>query len=236
MHSEQPTERRHLRLCRRRPDRAARFSRRQAIGRMSAVAGAGAAAWVVPEILTAKPAAGRHALVGHGGQRRHGAAVGGEHERGTTGNRGNRRTGGVGHRHGQRQPGATGVGTTAAATTPGKRLAFTGLDIQRDAEIGAALVAGGWAMQHWASRLPQARPAGRPDRGARGGERGRLCLSDGAADAVGAPHPEPEGAVVPLRGASDDERLGRPCVDARAWPGCATPGPTRAPRSSTGTR
>ncbi len=33
-------------------------SRRQLLGRMSAVAAAGAAAWVVPEILTAKPAAG----------------------------------------------------------------------------------------------------------------------------------------------------------------------------------
>jgi hypothetical protein len=34
-------------------------------------------------------------------------------------------------------------------------LAFTGLNIQRDAEVGAALVAGGWAMQHWASRAPK---------------------------------------------------------------------------------
>src|SRR5580692_10871465 len=34
------------------------MSRRQAMGRMSAVATAGAVAWVVPEILTAKPAAG----------------------------------------------------------------------------------------------------------------------------------------------------------------------------------
>src|ERR1700722_8054260 len=35
-----------------------RISRRQALGRMSAVAGAGAAAWVVPEIFMAKTAAG----------------------------------------------------------------------------------------------------------------------------------------------------------------------------------
>ena len=49
--------------------------------------------------------------------------------------------------------GANGV-TTAAATSPAKSLAFTGLDIKRDAEIGGALVAGGWAMQHWASRTP----------------------------------------------------------------------------------
>ena len=51
-----------------------RFSRRQALGRMSAVAGAGAAAWVVPEILTAKPAAGAtlSGSNGGGGTGRHG--------------------------------------------------------------------------------------------------------------------------------------------------------------------
>jgi hypothetical protein len=43
---------------------------------------------------------------------------------------------------------------TAAADTPTSP-AFTGLNIQRDAEVGAALVAGGWAMQHWASRAPK---------------------------------------------------------------------------------
>ena len=32
---------------------------------------------------------------------------------------------------------------------------MTGLNIQRDAEIGAALIAGGWAMHHWASRAPK---------------------------------------------------------------------------------
>ena len=35
-----------------------RISRRQALGRISAVAGAGAVAWVVPEIFIARPAAG----------------------------------------------------------------------------------------------------------------------------------------------------------------------------------
>jgi len=44
--------------------------------------------------------------------------------------------------------------TTAAATQP-TGLAYSGLNIQRDVEIGAALVAGGWAMQHWASRTPK---------------------------------------------------------------------------------
>ena len=41
-------------------------------------------------------------------------------------------------------------------TSTPKTLAFTGLNIKRDAEIGAALVAGGWAMHHWASRQPKA--------------------------------------------------------------------------------
>ena len=48
----------------------------------------------------------------------------------------------------------TAVHTTPAAETANP-LAFTGLNIQRDAEVGAALVAGGWAMQHWASRAPK---------------------------------------------------------------------------------
>jgi hypothetical protein len=46
---------------------------------------------------------------------------------------------------------ATAADTTTAAAPTGT-LAFTGLNIQRDATVGAALVAGGWAMQHWASR------------------------------------------------------------------------------------
>lgn len=54
-------------------------------------------------------------------------------------------------------PNTTGStsGTLAAAGTPGSPLAFTGVDIQRDAELGAALVAGGWAMHRWASRTPK---------------------------------------------------------------------------------
>jgi hypothetical protein len=51
--------------------------------------------------------------------------------------------------------GANGVNTgTTGATTPVKSLAFTGLDLRRDAEIGAAMIAGGCAMQHWATRTP----------------------------------------------------------------------------------
>ena len=106
---------------------------------MSAVAGAGAAAWVVPEILTAKPAAGA-GLSGVTTSPSTGGATPTTGTNGTDGTNGTNGTGGV---------------TTEATTTPGKSLAFTGLNIQRDAEIGAALVAGGWAMQHWASRPPK---------------------------------------------------------------------------------
>ncbi len=105
---------------------------------MSVAATAGAAAWVVPEILTAKPAAGA-TLSGTPG------TTGGSSSNPTT------------------SPASTSTGSSpgtlasaaSPATSPGSALAFTGIDIQRDAEIGAALIAGGWAMHHWASRTPK---------------------------------------------------------------------------------
>jgi hypothetical protein len=120
------------------------------MGRMSAVATAGAAAWVVPEILMAKPAAGAALSnqVGTSG----GAGV--STSAGTTA--GGPSTGGTGTGSTNGADGVTTAATTTAST-PSSSLAFTGLNIQRDAEVGAALVAGGWAMQHWASRTP--RPA-----------------------------------------------------------------------------
>jgi hypothetical protein len=51
----------------------------------------------------------------------------------------------------------------ASASNKSGSLAFTGIDIQRDAEIGAALIAGGWAMHHWASRTPKATAEARTD-------------------------------------------------------------------------
>ena len=119
-----------------------RFSRRQAMGHMSAAAAAGAADWAVPEVLIAKPAAGATLSnpIGDGGSV--GVSTSGSPDPfGTNG------PDGV----------TTAVYATPAADTANS-LAFTGLDIQRDAEVGAALVAGGWAMQHWASRAPK--PAG----------------------------------------------------------------------------
>jgi hypothetical protein len=104
---------------------------------MSAVAGAGAAAWVVPEILTAKPAAGA-SLSGTSGSTGAGAGVS------TSASTG----GGTG-------ASASGGASVSSDPASAKTLAFTGLNIKRDAEVGAALVAGGWAMQHWASRRPK---------------------------------------------------------------------------------
>ena len=100
---------------------------------MSVAAGAGAAAWVVPEILMAKPAAGATMS----------ANVNGNTSVGTSAST----TGGTGD--------GGNPNTLASTTSPGSSLAFTGVDIKRDAEVGAALVAGGWAMHHWASRKPK---------------------------------------------------------------------------------
>ncbi len=114
---------------------------------MSAVAGAGAAAWVVPEILTAKPAAGA-TLSGVSTPGGGGATVGVSTSAGTTGDPA------ADGANGTNGTNATDGVTTAAATSPSGSLAFTGIDVKRDAEIGTALIAGGWAMQHWASRTP----------------------------------------------------------------------------------
>ena len=137
------------------------------MGRLSAVATAGAAAWVVPEILTAKPAAGRrpfeHVAGGGGSVVRRPAASSTSagppaapgvrrRQRQRRGQRARRRRHGGGHH-----------GDDASSST----LAFTGLNIQRDAAVGAALVAGGWAMQHWASRAPSRRWPARPGARAR---------------------------------------------------------------------
>ncbi len=161
-----------------------RISRRQALGRISAVASAGAVAWVVPEILTVKPAAGATlsgppaSTGGTGGGPGTGGTGGGPGTGGTGGGPGTGGTGGgpgtsggpgTGGGPGAGGPATSGtttngtatsgngtptkpVTTTAATTSPLGALASTGFNLQRDAEVGAALIAGGWAMQYWASR------------------------------------------------------------------------------------
>lgn len=108
---------------------------------MSVAAGAGAAAWVVPEILMAKPAAGATM-----------SGINGTNDGSTPGT--NAATTGS---TGAGSPGSGTPATLASKTSPASTgtLAFTGVDIKRDAEMGAALIAGGWAMHHWASRTPK---------------------------------------------------------------------------------
>jgi hypothetical protein len=122
---------------------------------MSALATAGAAAWVVPEILTAKPVAGATMSMPRTGPISSGSD-------GPTGS-------GVTTAAATTQSsGPTSGVTTAAATQPAGALASSGIDIQRDVEIGAALVAGGWAVQHWASRTPKSAADGRIEAGSAG--------------------------------------------------------------------
>jgi hypothetical protein len=137
------------------------ISRRQAMGRMTAVATAGAAAWVIPEILTATPAAGA-ALSGTGSGG--GGSVGVSGNVSTSASTGGSPAAGasVGASGSASTDGPNGVRSAAdtTATAGPSSLAFTGLNIERDAAVGAALVAGGWAMQHWASRLPRGAASG----------------------------------------------------------------------------
>jgi hypothetical protein len=115
------------------PSEVARYSRRQAIGRASAYATAGAAAWVVPEILTAHPASG--------------ATLSGPVTRAST-----------------VEPASepSTFGPAKPVTSP-KTLASTGLDLKSETVTGAALIAGGWALHHWSSRLSPPTPQGPGD-------------------------------------------------------------------------
>ena len=136
-----------------------RISRRQAMGRMSAVATAGAAAWVVPEILMAKPAAGATMS----GNPNPGGSTGVSTSPSTGGSPGASGSAGASGAVGTNGASGSGGVTTAADTGPSGLLANTGVDIQRDAAVGAALIAGGWAMQRWASRAAKPAAAGISD-------------------------------------------------------------------------
>jgi len=127
---------------------------------MSALATAGAAAWVVPEILTAKPVAGAMSLPGS-------SPISSGSDGPTTAAATQPPTSGVTTAASTAQSPTSGV-TTAAATQPAGALAYSGINIQRDVEIGAALVAGGWAMQHWASRTPKPVADGQIEAGSAG--------------------------------------------------------------------
>jgi hypothetical protein len=108
------------------------MTRRTLLCGVSTGVAAGAAAWIAPEIFITKPAAGAALSVlppDTGGGVVTGASA-------------------------SPAPPSEPKAATNAGTSSGvlSALASTGLDLERDAEVGAALVAGGWAMQHWASR------------------------------------------------------------------------------------
>ena len=121
---------------------AARITRRALLGGASTGMAAAAAAWIAPEIFIAKPAAGA-TLSGVS------PATGGEVATGA----GSTSPGSFPTTASEPKAGTPTVGTrseTSSGVLSG--LANTGLNLERDAQLGAALVAGGWAMQHWASR------------------------------------------------------------------------------------
>ncbi len=111
---------------------APRLTRRALLGGVSTGVAAGAAAWIAPEIFITKPAAGASLSV---------LPVATD---------GGVATAPVSSPTTPSSPTAgTSDGTSSGVLSA---LASTGLDLQRDAEVGAALVAAGWAMQRWASR------------------------------------------------------------------------------------
>ena len=132
------------------------LTRRQALGRLSVVATAGAAAWVVPEILTASVAGGATlsalpatSAVGGGGSG--GGGSGGSGGGGTGVSTSPSTTTGAG---GASPATATAHASAPLTTAAGPTLANTGDDAIRDASVAAGLIAGGWALQRWASRTP----------------------------------------------------------------------------------
>ena len=173
------------------PARArAGISRRAVLGRMSAGAAVGTTAWVIPQILTAKPAAG--------------ATMSGSPA--TLGRHVGR------HRHAATSSQTTGSTSAGGVPSTLSSLAQTGLDLERDAEIGATMIAVGWALHRWASRGP----AGGDERSRRRGQGGK----PGAAPPdhvgtprlpLGLPHAHLERALVPLRGPLRRRAVGTVC-------------------------
>jgi hypothetical protein len=157
---------------------ASPLSRRQALGRISRGALiAGTSAWVVPEILIARPTAAgalsspgivNPVNPGDPGDPGGSGTPGGGSPVGivtATGAPSTAASGGVGAGGGaSSQGGSDGGGVAYPPSTKGKSagapsgsgdngvLAFTGFDALRDAELGASMIVGGWALTRWASK------------------------------------------------------------------------------------
>jgi hypothetical protein len=135
-----------------------RLTRRQVMGRAGAVATAGAVAWVVPEILVAQPgsAAGLSGTPGANASGSAGAGVSTPVGGGSAG---------VGVAAAAAPTGADG-NPVAGANAEARARSHTGVDATGDPssrhnrvdagigtggedEVGAALMASGWDLQHW---------------------------------------------------------------------------------------
>lgn len=152
------------------------LTRRQAMGRVTKGAAAlGLAAWVTPEILVATPqpagalspppggsSPGGQPTTSPGGPGSGGPGPTGPGGSGTTGagspgsgSAGATATIGASGSLGTSDPGTSAaVGASASPrlqAAAGGSLPFTGFDAVRDAEIGGAMVVGGWLLHRWAS-------------------------------------------------------------------------------------
>ena len=136
------------------PTSAPRMARRTALGHIAAGGSLGAAAWVTPQILTATPTAAA-ALSGSPGGGGTGPGTGGD-----TGDGGGTTPPPQVTTAADTTPTTTPAPATASSTTDGAAptntgaLAETGVDLQGHTEIGALMVAAGWAVHRWASRVP----------------------------------------------------------------------------------
>jgi hypothetical protein len=131
-----------------------RLSRRQVMGRAGAVATAGVAAWVVPEILIAQPgsAAGLSGNPGGNGSADVGAsahvstpvgaasaAAGASASAASAGPAADTDVAA------RTRTGAAGDASSAGASAT----SGTGIAFDRDGEIGSDLASGGWGLRHW---------------------------------------------------------------------------------------
>jgi hypothetical protein len=124
------------------------LSRRQALHRLGLGVAGGAAVWAAPEILIGRPtpAGAASAAPGSGPVRPAGGGT-------STGDSG---SGPVAVAPTTGQPGADPGSADSAAGPSGKggggQLAFTGVNAERAVELGAGLLAGGWALTRWSGR------------------------------------------------------------------------------------
>jgi len=114
---------------------------------------AGTAGWALPEILVATPAAAATLSSPEGG----GGSSGSTGSTGSTDGTGGTTAAGSGTTSNGSTDGTSDGSTSAPSTgsetgSSGGTLAFTGFDALRDAEIGAAIMAGGWALTRWSSK------------------------------------------------------------------------------------